>query len=1067
MSEFERFENALVSWFAANHAKETPFKILVGTLFHKVTKNNFYRDIDFAKLYLDTTGRRPSSQPSNMLKNFKKETGEGSLSNAIGLFYIAKVHPGFDSFCSDIERELFGDNSSFENIFGWRPKKLPSAEEIESVEKGLSSAGFRPTLSPPRLAIEPTHYSRHLISTLGRGKEKATLRRFVSPKPGFRWLQLAGVAGQGKSRLADDLVQKIGEGWAAGILLSETLKAFQDQWKQWVPDRPHLMVIDYVIGSEDEIQKVFRGLAGRSFQHPVCLLILERQRWDRGGATVAEIGSEGRAAWFSRINDTNDGDDLAHAKFRFESGVLELQNLRPKYLASIVKQIARREGKVLTESSEFIQESLAKIDRQGRPLYAYFLARALMDGAFKAGWGSTELLHFALNRDHEKRWSQYFEGPAPNLTDDRPALRLALLATMIRSVDSAKLGEEFVRSSCKEFDLHQALVMVDGPMGTGLDAVGTTVPGLQPDLLGEWFVLHALERSKLAVPLARAAWKTAPNEMMAFLVRLTSDFPKHRSTKALLEFEPKGVAAKRYNAIGASAAAGQLFQIDEPIPPQMVRALRRAVRGGIPLAAFFLGVRRYAGIGTKRSKLRAIRWFLSGALAGQALCMAGLAKCLMDWFLIPGSLRLAAYLLRKSADQGNTTAMKNLAVLYLRGAGVRKNVEACVALLEKSASLGYGLAMKDLGELYYDGDGVAQDYAKAFIWLERGSLVGNGAAMNRLALCFARGHGVAPDMRKAIDWWRKGAAEGNGDAMVRLGRLHLDGVVVDGALVLQEDTEEAKNWFAKGTAAGADWDADELASLRALGIIPLPEDEIEALRQLTYEPLANDRTINEFLRHLSWRSLDVDEARPYLAKIAQAAVAMKRRFLATKTVIRDIRVAPLDFYQGYELVHLSLTDTYNKRWWSCSVAVGPDGAIILDGKAQRIRTLNSLGLHLNSIEEHEAYLRFFSEFFWGKNGAYHIVDDLKQLEFYSWVSAQRRGEIGATIQRLTRLQNRREGRVGLMFAATVLHGTDLSQCTFEVFQSGDVEMLQLNSRSEAMVVKGDQMAGPLRSTFRV
>ena len=66
---------------------------------------------------------------------------------------------------------------------------------------------------PPRKLTEIHSYAydgANKIKVLGRGKEEADLLRFLkdSHEKKFLWLQLAGVAGQGKSRLGWDLIQR-------------------------------------------------------------------------------------------------------------------------------------------------------------------------------------------------------------------------------------------------------------------------------------------------------------------------------------------------------------------------------------------------------------------------------------------------------------------------------------------------------------------------------------------------------------------------------------------------------------------------------------------------------------------------------------------------------------------------------------------------------------------------------------------------------------------------------------------------------------------------------------------
>lgn len=132
------------------------------------------------------------------------------------------------------------------------------------------------------------------IGVLGRKNEQEKLRRFLNPGKNFLWLQVAGAAGQGKSRLGWELIQHARKElcWQAGFWAIPTNLEAKDNvdefiafWNNWSPDKPHLLVVDYVIGFGSVLGPMIQQLILRSetFDHPVRLLILERQRWDRGG----------------------------------------------------------------------------------------------------------------------------------------------------------------------------------------------------------------------------------------------------------------------------------------------------------------------------------------------------------------------------------------------------------------------------------------------------------------------------------------------------------------------------------------------------------------------------------------------------------------------------------------------------------------------------------------------------------------------------------------------------------------------------------------------------------------
>ncbi|WP_417768020.1 hypothetical protein [Stappia sp.] len=68
-------------------------------------------------------------------------------------------------------------------------------------------------------------------------------------------------------------------------------------------------------------------------------------------------------------------------------------------------------------------------------------------------------------------------------------------------------------------------MIIDTPRGTGVPLAGIVWP-LQPDILGEWFVLSSLNGGFIETEdLCEAAWKCSPARFSACLQRCVQDFP--------------------------------------------------------------------------------------------------------------------------------------------------------------------------------------------------------------------------------------------------------------------------------------------------------------------------------------------------------------------------------------------------------------------------------------------------------------------------------------------------------------------------------------------------------------
>jgi len=520
------------------------------------------------------------------------------------------------------------------------------------------------------------------------------LRAFLDADGGFAWMQIAGVGGQGKSRLGWELTLWAREhGWRAGLLERADLKDFAEHWSTWQPRQPHLLVLDYVIGREAAIKPVLQTLAGRAAElgKPVRLLLLERQRWDRGGlgglARAGEAGSgsdpghgpglsvglgfDGRAEWFLALAERPDGNDPRLESTRFEDGLLELTQLSDTDLVAIVHKVAaltrarlsgdtseaaenrpsvaamgrlmqrilnslRRSAKPsgnersdlrasaseITLSDAAIVERLRHIDSDGRPLYAYFLGQALADGTDPAadatgpGWRRDDLLNATLERDRNTRWRECLGADAPCLGDNSPAERLAVIATMASGLDCAAAARQGLIDHADADTRRRALVLADGPLGTGVGGPSQIIPPLMPDLLGAWLVLSACRQGLNTAELLDIAWRLAPEQTAALLQRVSQDFPEHAVATEMLTQAPPDEPAAQALAGVAAAVLSNLFKARQAFPQPVMAALMRAAEGGDPKAMGNLGYCYMTGQGVEPDPAQALAWYRKGAEAG-------------------------------------------------------------------------------------------------------------------------------------------------------------------------------------------------------------------------------------------------------------------------------------------------------------------------------------------------------------------------------------------------------------------------------------------------------------------
>ena len=127
---------------------------------------------------------------------------------------------------------------------------------------------------------------------------------------------------------------------------------------------------------------------------------------------------------------------------------------------------------------------------------------------------------------------------------------------------------------------------------------------------------------------------------------------------------------------------------------------------------------------------------------------------------------------KKAADGGHVSAANSLGLLYYRGKGVAKNYSKAAQWFTKAAEKGYTDAQYNLGLMYYlgrkdpfDGSGVDKDYAKALKWFKKAARQGHASAHNNIGIMYFNGHGVKQDLKKSYVWNYKAIALGNRNAL--------------------------------------------------------------------------------------------------------------------------------------------------------------------------------------------------------------------------------------------------------------------------------------------------------------
>jgi hypothetical protein len=604
----------------------------------------------------------------------------------------------------------------------------------------------------------PNYYANAVLDVIGRGTEKQRLEDFLNCDKNVAWLQLAGVAGQGKSRLAFDLVKHAIDdlGWSAGFLEENGIRRFKDKWLTWQPDKPHLIVFDHVVGREDDIKPILQDLSEcqGDLPHNIRILLVERQRWDnRIDSDNSDAGSdifgfrERKAEWYLNLCQNKNGSDTSLRNSRFENGVEELIKLHKKNLIAIVERVAELEaGKPLCLSASVIQKTLERIDKDGRPLYAYFLGQMIGQDADINNWSKVDILREVLGREREKWWAAAFKdrNKPPRTEDDFPASRLAILATMIDGLDCEDAQKkEFIPVPTAD-DREQALALTGNPMSEDMDgSPPMVIPSMQPDLLGEWYVIVSLEKPWSPLKeLTDIAWRYAPEKMGHFMQKLFQDFHDSPTTAAILEcIDPDRIEintlSKLINDLLTFLVAHRLA-----IPEKITQTLHILADSGDPQSLSSLGLCFDCGIGVEMNIHEAVNFYQKAADAGNAIALNMLGLCHQFGNGVDESISKAADYFKRAVEAGSPDAMNNYAACLQLGKGVEENIPEAVYWYRKAAEADITNAMINYGFCYDKGTGVKEDKQEAAFWYKNAADNGSSYAMYRLGLCYQYGIGV-------------------------------------------------------------------------------------------------------------------------------------------------------------------------------------------------------------------------------------------------------------------------------------------------------------------------------------
>jgi tetratricopeptide (TPR) repeat protein len=368
-------------------------------------------------------------------------------------------------------------------------------------------------------------FSSRATVLVGRDAELDRLSAFLDANQNFCWWLVSGVGGSGKSRLALELCRSAAD-WHAGFL-SRTATNFN--WSRFLPSRKTLIVIDYVASRAKEVSDLVLTLSrnSSSFESPVRVLLLERNR---------------ETWWpvFFRDDSQSEAAEIGRCQY---SEPLALPELPVDAVLRLAEEVvSARKGTWDAATALRYVFLLPRFDPDCRPLFAMILAQEL-DNAEK-GENISNLLRRVLTRESGRRRQLLHSEDLQRMEN------LLLLATLVGAILPRSNGFNFVNTS-DVADLLPNVNLLNEDLYNDIawsTRGGSSLSGLQPDILGERFVLDRLSAGGIfatqAQRLLRAAWVFQPHDVRIVAIRSASDFPGDKGLSYLYDL-PLDTSAAR------------------------------------------------------------------------------------------------------------------------------------------------------------------------------------------------------------------------------------------------------------------------------------------------------------------------------------------------------------------------------------------------------------------------------------------------------------------------------------------------------------------------------------------
>lgn len=519
---------AIVGKFAATHRK---------TIFGDLTKT---QTSDLWPAWLKDASipnTKDDSQKEISINNFNENTPKSLINCATNIFYAFAFHYRLHRVFSENDLKLAAEldrlvfqGKTFEEITGKIVFSFVRDSLVEAPAPLQAPMSYPPYVSESAaksfLKSEPTNaiwlnpHNHYTIPLEGRESELSALTNFLESGHIFRILPVIGPSGAGKTRVVSQWMKQYAanwnpdSNWEAGFVISNANENARNPkpWRNWLPPKNTLIVIDYTYAFDEVVQAIFDRaneiISWSSQDSDRCSQQDSLRHYEQKNIKIRVILIDHTSPEFlwSKLQREHVAS-IANMKERFVESELVLgpekedgsQNLR-HIIASAASVSSLSVGVKSLESIQ-IDHAASELDRIGRemgerdsvrhPLFAALMGEAIRksseDFVSFTNWSRRDLINTYFEGKDRLPWSGWDQIPDPlakrRHKDGLYVGAIVSVATLRRGLLVADAKDHLPQKSESLFKQSCNIVASDSLH---------EVQEFLPDILGETFLLKFL-----------------------------------------------------------------------------------------------------------------------------------------------------------------------------------------------------------------------------------------------------------------------------------------------------------------------------------------------------------------------------------------------------------------------------------------------------------------------------------------------------------------------------------------------------------------------------------------------